>query len=222
MLNEARLSKSDVVKTYTGNAKIYDIWAYFTESKARNRALQLAAPFGAEQILEVAVGTGLTFAELAKLNPQGHTIGVDLTPAMLKKAERRLQKLHLDSGSLDKSYQLALGDAEQLEFESHRFDLVVNNYMFDLLPEARFASVLAEFKRVLKPDGRLILTNMAVGRSHCERRYERLYQINPKWMGGCRGVQLERYLERSGFVVQDYEYLSQSCFPSEIIRARPR
>ena len=41
------------------------------------------------------------------------------------------------------------------------FDLLINNYMFDLLPEPDFEPVLAEFGRVLKPGGRLVLANMA-------------------------------------------------------------
>lgn len=210
---EAKLTKQRVIETYTGNAKVYDLWAAMTETKARQVAVSFAAPQGGETLLEVAVGTGLTFADLVERNPQGENYGIDITPAMLAKAELKMQKRGFSN------YQLALGDAEQLEFNDDTFDLVVNNYMFDLLPEEKFLAVLTEFKRVLKPTGRLVLTNMAVGKKRFHRFYDRVYRINPAWMGGCRGVQLETYLKQAGFEITDYRYLAQLGFPSEIIRA---
>jgi len=79
--------------------------------------------------------------------------------------------------------------------------------------------VLAEFDRVLKPDGRLVLVDMTDGERRGSGIYQRLYEWSPRLMGGCRGVRLTEPLRRCGFVVQRREYYQQCLFPSEVILA---
>jgi ubiquinone/menaquinone biosynthesis C-methylase UbiE len=209
----ARLNKADVVSVYSQIAPVYDLWGILTETRARKRALALANIRNGETILEVAVGTGLNFRELLKANSQGQTVGIDLTPAMLEKAKRKARKVGHDR------YQLVVGDAYNLQFPDHHFDLLMNSYMFDLLPEADFSVVLSEFRRVLKPGGRIVLINMTKGTRFYERFWEMLYHLNPRWLGGCRGVQLTDTLRAVGFSNLHRETLSQLGFPSEIIAA---
>jgi len=45
------------------------------------------------------------------------------------------------------NYRLQVGDAYELDFPDDSFDVLVNNYMFDLLPERDFSRVLGEFGR---------------------------------------------------------------------------
>lgn len=210
----AKLKKKDVVDVYTRTAPIYDLWGALTETKARQRSLALAQIRDGMSILEVAIGTGLTFEEILRANPHGQNIGVDLTPAMLDKAKARIKKLAMSN------YQITIGDAYDLKFANSQFDLLMNNYMFDLLPEKDFVSVLREFKRVLKPGGRLILVNMTKGEHFYERFWETVYKINPRWLGGCRGVLLSATLQEAGFTDITRETISQFGFPSEIISAR--
>lgn len=184
-----------------------------TETRARKRALALANVQNGERVLEVAVGTGLTFWELLKANPDGQTVGIDLTPAMLEKARARAQKAGHNH------YQLSVGDAYNLEFPYQQFDVVMNNYMFDLLPETDFGRVLSEFKRVLKPGGRIVLVNMTRGTHFYEHVWETIYHLNPRWLGGCRGVLLSDRLRTVGFTNIHRETTSQLGFPSEIIAA---
>ncbi len=209
----AKLNKEEVVEVYTQTAPIYDLWGALTETKARKMAMAAADIQNGTAILEVAVGTGLTFAEILKANPDGENYGLDLTLAMLDKAKARVAKMGVQN------YQLALGDAYALEFPDQRFDMLVNNYMFDLLPEADFAVVLAEFKRVLKPGGRLVLVNMTQGERFYQRFWEGVYQINPKLLGGCRGVLLAEPLQAVGFTDLQRQMVSQFGFPSEVIVA---
>jgi ubiquinone/menaquinone biosynthesis C-methylase UbiE len=117
-------------------------------------------------------------------------------------------------------HHLALGDARRLDFEDRSFDLLVNNYMFDLLPDDTFAPVLREFRRVLRPTGRMVLVNLALSDALPSRIWESLYRIAPRLMGGCRGVLLARTVADAGFVVEREEHLSQFGLPSEILLAR--
>lgn len=210
----AKLNKYDVIDTYTKTAPVYDFWGMLTETKAREKAMYLANINNGETVLEVAIGTGLTFLEILKANPDGNNFGLDITDAMLKKAKSRIEKLDF------KNYTISLGDAYDLEFPENHFDLLINNYMFDLLPEDDFPSILNEFKRVLKPNGRLVLVNMTKGDRFYQRFWEIVYRINPKWLGGCRGMLLSDVLRKVGFDILHNETLSQFGFPSEVISAK--
>lgn len=211
---DAKLSKERVPEVYAERARFYDVWGKFTEAKAQKRSLEIANIQDGETILEVAVGTGLTFARVLQQNPSGWNEGIDLTAAMLAQAKKKAAQ----SGTTN--YQLQLGDAYELPFANGRFDLLINNYMFDLLPKADFPQVLAEFRRVLKPDGRLLLVNMAKGRRWYNQVWESLYKRNETSMAGCRGVSMTVPVEANGFTVSHHEYISQMTFPSEIIMAR--
>jgi ubiquinone/menaquinone biosynthesis C-methylase UbiE len=214
MMTEARLDKSKVPDTYRRIASLYDTWARLTESKARERCLAMAAIRDGESVLEVAVGTGLAFERILEANPSGRNEGVDLTDAMLARAQRRV------SGAGHTNYRLRVGDAYALDFADDSFDVLINNYMFDLLPESDFPRVLGEFQRVLRPGGRLLMVNMTAGEHWYNGIWPLIYRINPSLLGGCRGVSLVPHLQAAGFVRIEREYLSQSTFPSEVIAAR--
>ena len=210
-MTDALLEKDRVPDTYRKIARIYDLWAWLTEGKARDRCLTLAAIRDGEDVLEVAVGTGLAFEKILAANPSGRNEGIDLTEAMLIRAASRAAK----SGS--RNYRLEVGDAYDLDFADNSFDVVVNNYMFDLLPQQDFPKVLEEFKRVLRPGGRLAIVNMAKGERWYNGIWERIYRINPALLGGCRGVSLLSQIEACGFKQTRREYISELTFPSEIV-----
>ena len=150
---DAKLSKDQLREAYRKYASIYDIWSSLTESKARQRCLEVADIKNGESVLEVAVGTGILFEKILQLNPTGRNEGIDLTEQMLSRARARAHK----SGVSD--YVLKVGDAYHLQYPDNSFDLVLNNYMFDLIPEKDFRAILGEFKRVLRKGGRIVLVN---------------------------------------------------------------
>ncbi len=210
---DARVDKDQVTAIYDRIAPLYDLWAWLTESSARDRCLELATIKDGERVLEVAVGTGLAFTKILQANPTGHNEGIDLTESMLARAHGKAEK----SGRAN--FRLSVGDAYDLQFPDDSFDLVINNYMFDLLPQQDFTVVLGEFRRVLRPGGRLAMVNMTTGQRWYNNIWERIYRINPALLGGCRSVELRKYLEISGFIQIKREFMSQMTFPSEVIHA---
>jgi ubiquinone/menaquinone biosynthesis C-methylase UbiE len=207
----AKLEKSQVSALYRKIAPSYDVWAKLSESKARDRCLELAAIRDGEDVLEVAVGTGLAFEKILAANPSGWSEGVDLTEEMLVRAERKAAKTGHEN------YRLRVGDAYALDFPDDSFDVLLNNYMFDLLPEEDFVTVLKEFKRVLRTGGRLLLVNMAEGERWYNGIWRRIYRLNPALLGGCRSVSLLPSVAASGFKTIRREFISQFTFPSEIV-----
>jgi ubiquinone/menaquinone biosynthesis C-methylase UbiE len=210
----AQIPQDEIARLYDGIAWFYDAWAALTETRARKRALELARVRDGQSILEVAVGTGAAFAELVRRNPAGKNTGIDLSPKMLAKAARRMQMLP------HASYLLEIASAYALPVDSGSVDLLMNNYMFDLIAYQDMDRVLAEFRRVLKPGGQLVLVNMTIGEKAGSGIYAFLYRLSPRLMGGCRGVRLADRLGRNGFEVDSREYCQQMLFPSEVISAR--
>lgn len=210
---DALVSQSEIGSVYDSKARIYDLWAKCTESRARNRAIALANIQDGQVIHEVAVGTGLAFYEVLKRNPNGVNSGIDLSEGMLQKAILKAKKLPHANSSLE------IGTAFDLNKEDESVDTLLNNYMFDLIPFQDMDRIILEFKRVLKKNGKLILVNMTKGERYGSGIYEYIYTLSPKTMGGCRGVQLSEKLSQHGFRVENREYYQQMLFPSEVILA---
>ncbi len=211
-MQSARLTKPQVVAIYTRLARRYDLWAGLTESHARRLCLDAARIRNGETVLEVAVGTGIMFVEILKLNPDGLTEGVDITQEMLAAAQRKAAAMGASG------YKLTQGDAYELAYPDCHFDVLVNNFMFDLLPETDFARVLGEFRRVLRPGGRLVLANMTRPGRWYQGLWEVLYRLSPSLMGGCRGVELLPYVVAAGFQETHRDFISQLTFPCEVVR----
>ena len=211
---DARVPQDEIAGLYNSLSKIYDFWGKLTESRTRNRALELADIQNGQKILEVAVGTGLAFYEIVKRNPDGINIGIDISSGMLEKAQKRLGQL---SGA---NYELKNASAFHLEGDDDQFDVLINNYMFDLISFDQMDELLAEFKRVLKKEGKLVLVNMTIGERFGSGIYDFLYRLSPRLMGGCRGIRLSEKLKEHGFKVKLREYHQQCLFPSEVILAQ--
>ena len=211
---DARVPQNEIAGIYDSISKIYDVWGNLTESRARSRALELAEIKNNQKILEVAVGTGLAFYEIVKRNPGGTNIGIDISAGMLKKARKRLSQLS------EANYELKKASAFHLEEEDEQFDVLINNYMFDLIPFDQMDAILAEFKRVLNNGGKLVLVNMTVGEKFGSGIYDFMYRVSPRLMGGCRGIRLSEKLKEHGLRVQLREYHQQCLFPSEVILAQ--
>ena len=210
---DAKVAQNEIGALYDSKAWFYDVWAYFTESKARYRALELAKIHNNQSILEVAVGTGLMFSDIVQRNSKGENIGIDISQGMLSKAKRRLSKQQ------NENYSLSIGSAFNLKVKDASIDMLVNNYMFDLIPFNQMDSVIDEFNRVLKQNGKLLLINMTKSERFGASLYENLYSLSPRLMGGCRGVQLTDLLTQHGFRIEVREYIQQMLFPSEVILA---
>jgi ubiquinone/menaquinone biosynthesis C-methylase UbiE len=211
---EAKLSQDEVRRVYDTLSKMYDFWGILTESRARKRAIELAEIKNNEKILEVAVGTGLAFYEIVKRNPDGMNVGIDISEGMLNKAKKRMSKLR------SANYELKIASAFSIPYPDATFDLIINNYMFDLIPFDEMDKILNEFKRVLKDNARLVIVNMTEGKTLLSRIYELIYKFSPRLLGGCRGIMMKEHVASAGFRVIISEYIQQMLFPSEVILAK--
>jgi len=109
-------------------------------------------------VLDVATGTGLSAeAALAVVGPTGHVIAADISPAMADKARARLAKAPNASVSVE--------DGQALSFADGSFDAVLCNLGLMFFPDP--VRGLSEFRRVLRPGGRVAVSvNTVVERSY--------------------------------------------------------
>lgn len=212
----ARFTHEEIVRKYNRIASIYDLFGILMESKARQQALEFAAIQDGEKVIEVALGTGLNFIEVIKRNPNGRVDGIDISTKMLDRARRRIFKTGQNN------FTLHLCDCRHLPFKDGTFDVLMSQYLLDILPVEDFIPILLEFKRVLKNRGRLVLVNMTKGERWVNQIYEGIYKLKPPLLAGCRGVLAQPFLEEIGFKEIQREYVSQFGFPSEVVRGIKR
>ncbi len=93
-----------------------------------------------------------------KVGASGQVIGVDMTPEMVSKARANLAGYQARTG-LD-NVEFRLGEIEHLPVADASVDVVLSNCVINLSPEK--AQVWAEVARVLKPDGRVVASDMAL------------------------------------------------------------
>ena len=211
---EARRGTAEAARMFSWLAPVYELWAHWVERAPRQRVLERARPKNGETILEVATGTGVQLVALGKRNPAGRTVGVDFASGMIHQTRKRLQAAELAH------VELIRGDARSLPFEDATFDLLTNEYMLNLMPLADMRAALAEFHRVLKPGGRLVVTNMTKGETPQERVWDALYARGIDVFVNCRGVLAAPLLQDLGFASIEREFMAPMLFPTEIITAR--
>jgi demethylmenaquinone methyltransferase/2-methoxy-6-polyprenyl-1,4-benzoquinol methylase len=153
--NESNEAKSSYVKgLFSALAERYnlmtDVWTLGLHRLWKRQAMKLCALRPGERVLDVATGTGdLAFAEAAAVGPQGEVVGVDSCLPMLEVARRR------ELGVVD----FQEGDATDLRLPDVSFDVVTIG--FGLRNVADRDRALREFRRVLRPGGRLMVLDFS-------------------------------------------------------------
>ena len=197
---------------------ISPFYEYITryERGAKEKGISKADIKPGSKVLDVAVGTGQTLLELSKVAGQyGIVCGIDFSTKMLRVTKNRVQDTAVAA-----LVQLTLGDARRLPYREELFDVVFNSYMLDLIDTPEIPLVLEEFKRVLKPGGRLVIVSLSKGVNWYSNMkfYEWIYQFCPTLLGGCRPVFSKPFLKDLGFQNITRELVTVGgVMPSEIV-----
>ncbi|MGL4439192.1 MAG: class I SAM-dependent methyltransferase [Bosea sp. (in: a-proteobacteria)] len=144
----ADLDRSTVERAYARWAPLYDVLCGPVFLNARRAATGAAKKVG-PHILEIGVGTGLSFSDY---NERQSVTGIDISEQMIARARARQA-----TGRFPWVMDLNVMDAEQLTFPDRAFDAVVAQFVITLV--ANPEKVLDECYRVLAPGGEIILVN---------------------------------------------------------------
>ncbi|TAN07173.1 MAG: methyltransferase domain-containing protein [Rhodanobacteraceae bacterium] len=123
-------------------------WRRYLDVSAAH-TLDTLDPREGESILDAGCGTGLLLRRVAARAPGAHLVGIDLTLAMIRRADAKL------SG-------LLVGDVCRLPLARESLDAVVLASVLQYLPSLDCA--LSEIVRVLRPGGRVVITAWGEGR----------------------------------------------------------
>jgi demethylmenaquinone methyltransferase/2-methoxy-6-polyprenyl-1,4-benzoquinol methylase len=145
-------------------ARVYDpmnlVISAFQEPRWRKRAVRLTGAKPGDRILDVATGTGKVAADLhARVQPGGSVLGVDISPAMIRVAQKRFA----DRPGLT----YVVGDALALPTEDGTFDAATIAFGMRNLPD--YGKGFSELARSVRPGGRVVCLEIARPKSRIAR-----------------------------------------------------
>lgn len=210
------------VKSFYNNHGIKQDRAKFEEAafEAILPAMQLDS---AESIFEFGCGTGRVAVQMLELHLSKTATyhGVDISQTMAQITEERLARF-------GERAQVALSTGgTSIAADESQFDRILSTFVLDLLSIEEIEHFLDEAWRVLQPAGLLAVAGLTHGATPFAKVVERLwmtaFRIRPRWVGGCRPLNLNAMIHPSDrWQPIHHEVVTQWGLSSEVLVVRKR
>ncbi|MBU4251371.1 MAG: arsenite methyltransferase [Candidatus Omnitrophica bacterium] len=155
-------------------------------------------------VLDLGSGAGFdAFLAAKKVGKIGRVIGVDMTQEMLERARANSKK-----GGYD-NVEFRLGEIEKLLVEDNAIDVIISNCVINLSPDKE--AVFKEAFRVLKPGGRLMVSDLVLAKDLPEAIKQSVEAYVGCLAGAIRKDEYLKSITAAGF--QEVKVISQSSYP---------
>ena len=213
-------SSADARKFYNFFGAMQD--KQFYEQKAVETLVQHAEMGTATSVLEFGCGTGKLAKQLLTeklpLNCQYH--GIDISNTMIDLCESRLTNF------ADRAQFTLSEGGSNLTVSDASVDRVITTYVLDLLNTSDIENFMHHAHAVLRPDGLLCHAGLAPGISLSSKLITRiwkiLFSINPMLVGGCRPLDVKRFLDSSKWELVFLSTVVSLGIPSAVLVARKK
>ena len=157
-----------------------------------------------ETVLDLGSGAGFdAFLAAKKVGVTGRVIGVDMTPEMLERARANAKK-----GGFD-NVEFRSGEIEKLPVEDSVIDVVISNCVINLSPDKE--TVFKEAFRVLKPGGRLMVSDLVLAKDLPEQIKGSVEAYVGCLAGAIRKDDYLGFIKQAGF--EDIKVISEASYP---------
>ena len=159
-VSEIDRRREHLIETYRKKAKHYDITSRlypapgYPQRAQRRRAVHALGLRPGDSVIDIACGTGLNFPLIEEaIGPDGRIIGVDLTDAMLARAQDRI------ATNAWSNIRLVQADAADFDFPTE-VDAILSTYALSQVPEC--ADVISHGAAALSRGGRWVALDLKV------------------------------------------------------------
>ncbi len=161
-----------------------------------------------QTVLDLGSGAGFDcFLAVGRTGKTGTVIGVDMTPDMVERARANAKENGYDN------VDFRLGEIEHLPVADGTVDLVISNCVINLSPDK--PAVFAESLRVLKPGGRLLVSDIVLTGALPERVSESVDAYAGCVAGAAAKDEYLALIRAAGF--EEVSVLSEIPFDSEMV-----
>jgi ubiquinone/menaquinone biosynthesis C-methylase UbiE len=202
-------------RVYDRLSAVYPLSTMFFHSRAHRCALEVSGLRDGMKVLEVATGSGEMFRRLIRANGSGWTIGLDLSPNMAARTQRLARRRFPAA----KTHCQAV-DARQMPFKSDSFDAIFCCYLLELLSAEDIVSTLHEFRRVLRPNGKLTLVLIGQNTAVFNACYKFVGKVAPAFWGRQVEQRVPALIGSMRFDILHDQVVRQGFYPSRVLVAR--
>lgn len=147
------------------------VWgSKFGKLRLRDKLIESLALRGDERVLDVGCGHGLMLLGAAKKLTTGRAVGIDLWQKQDQAGNSREATLeNARREGVAERVELHDGDARQMPFAKVSFDIILSSWaLHNIYDPAGRRRALEEIVRVLKPGGRVLITDIRHGREYSD------------------------------------------------------
>lgn len=155
-IDEDKIMKSQMEKMVPSYDSYMRKMTFGRERTLRETTVSLAQVKPGDCVLEVGCGTGtLTLAAKRRAGSSGKAFGIDIIPGMIEISQRK-------AAQANENVTFQLGSIDDIPFSANQFDVVMCSFMIFHMSEMMRCKGIAEIYRVLKPQGRLLVLDLAL------------------------------------------------------------